>query len=100
MQLEPQALIGFLLRLIQLHNQEHMNEAFLSVEARGHHAATYKSKWQLGIASLTSSLAAFWATSLSTKFMSNQRGVAGVIWAKSQENWPPRVLQTLSINDR
>ena len=35
MQLEPQPLKGFLLRLIQLSNLEYMNEGFLSMEARG-----------------------------------------------------------------
>ena len=35
MQLEPQPLREFLLKLIQLHNREHMEEVFLSVEARG-----------------------------------------------------------------
>ena len=35
MQLEPQPLKGFLLGLIQLHNLKYMNEAFLSMEARG-----------------------------------------------------------------
>ena len=35
MQLEPQPHRGFLLRLIQLHNREHIKETFLSVEAQG-----------------------------------------------------------------
>ena len=35
MQLEPLPLKGFLLRLIHLHNLEHMKGAFLSMEARG-----------------------------------------------------------------
>ena len=85
--------------------------------SRGHHAATCRSKWQLGTKSSTSSstssissscssasstsfLAAFWATSPITRFRSNQRGGEEVIWAKPQENWLPRVLKTLSINDR
>ena len=54
MQLEPQPLKGFLLRLIHLHNLEHMKGAFLSMEARGggggggggHHATTYRSEWK------------------------------------------------------
>ena len=45
MQLEPQPLRKFLFRLIKLHNQNHMKDAFLSVEARGHHAATCRSKF-------------------------------------------------------
>ena len=35
MQPEPQSLRGFLLKLIHLHNMEHMKEPFLSIEARG-----------------------------------------------------------------
>ena len=35
MQPEPQPLIGFLLRLINLHNLEHIKGTFLSMEARG-----------------------------------------------------------------
>ena len=32
--------------------------------------------------------------------MSNQRGGVGVIWVMPQVNWPLRVLQTISRNDR
>ena len=40
MQPWPQLVREFLLRLIHLHNLEHMNRAFLSMEAReGHHTA-------------------------------------------------------------
>ena len=41
---KQQPLRGFLLKLIQLHNLEYMKEAFLSMEARGHHPATCRSK--------------------------------------------------------
>ena len=77
-----------------------MKKAFLSVEAGGHHVVSCKSKWQLGTTNSTSSSAVFWVTSPNTRFRSNQRGGAGVIWARSQVNWLLRVLQTLSINDR
>ena len=64
-----------------------------------HYAAFYRSEWQQKTTSSTSSLVAFWATN-HTRFMSNQRGGAGFIWAMPLVNWPLGVLQTLSRNDR
>ena len=104
MQLEPQPLKGFLLKLIQLYNLEYIKEVFLSMEAwggGGHHVATCRSEWQLGrtsslgsssssISSLgfsTSSLAAVCATNCSARFKGNQRGGTRIIWARPQVNW-------------
>ena len=61
-------------------------------------------QWKISLTGSSTSSTSFstsiWETNPSTIFRGNQRGGAIVIWVRPRENWPPGILETLSINNR
>ena len=91
MQLEQHPLTGFLLKLIHLHNLEHMKGAFFQWRPEGHHVAACRSEWQQRTTSSTSFSTTFGQLASILDLRAIIHAI-GVIWPRPQANWLPGVL--------